>query len=238
MKKRIFIISILFIFLLTGCKAKYSLEIKNDTIKETLIVNDDNNSKRINEKDESGKSFYDYSKLYGEKEKIDTDIESFYSGDKCIGSCSFYQKEFFDKNGTVGFKLTNEFSFKEYQYSTIANELIPAFSSSYDGKYLRINGGPNWNYFKDYKNLENIEIYIDTNYEVVSTNMIKVSEGKYQKGLNEGDDIMYITLDTNTTVSIVENNENNNFVKYMIIAIGILFILLFIYIFKDRKKYR
>jgi len=237
MKKKYLITSLLIIFLLTGCKAKYSLEIKDGIIKETLKVTENSNSERVTEKDDFDYSFYDYSRLYGEA-NISTEIEEYYSEDKCKSNCSYYQKEFINDNGVIGFELSNEFTFDKFKAATVANELIPAFSSLYDGKYLKISGGPNWNYFKDYKYLENIDISIETNYKVVSTNMKQVSDGKYEKQLSEDDPNIYITLDTDVVYEKIEDSDNSNLVMYLIIFVGVLFVALFICVFKDRKKYR
>ena len=71
------------LLLLTGCNAKYSLEIKDNMIKETLTITGDSNDERIMEKDEFGYSFYDYSLMYGEEKDIETDVEGYYSEDEC-----------------------------------------------------------------------------------------------------------------------------------------------------------
>ena len=238
MKKKYFIISFLIIFLLTGCKSKYSLEIKDKTIKETLTITDNSDNDNVMEKDDLNNSFVDYSYLYGEKKDIDTNVENYYSGEECIGSCTFYQKELINDNGLIGFKLTNTFSFDNFQSSTIANELIPAFSSIYDGRYIKISGGSRWNYFKDYKYLENVEINIDTEYQVVSTNMNKVGAGKYKKDLSEDDGILYIVLDTNYVLDLSNINKKDNTIKYLFVILIALFVGLLFCIFKERKKYR
>ena len=238
MNKKNLIICLLIVFLLTGCNAKYSLEIKNNIVKETLTITGNNDDDRLTEKDESNHSFYDYSKMYGQDYNIDTKIEGFHSDTKCNVGCLYYNKEYIDKDGIIGFKLTNDFSFTNYSSSTIANELIPAFVSSYDGRYLEISGGPNWNYYNDYKYLDKLEMFVDTEYEVVSTNMNKISTGKYKIDFNGNDDVLYINLDTKTIIKSVINDDNKDTITYMIILVGILFIALIILIFKDRKKYR
>lgn len=238
MKKKYLIISLLFIFLLTGCKAKYSLEIKNDVIKETLTITGNSDDERIMEKDDFDYSFYDYSRMYGEDNNIDTDYEAFYDEEGCTDSCKYYQKKYINDNGVVGFELSNEFSFEEFKSATIAKELIPSFSTVYDGRYIKISGGPHWKYFSSYKNLDELDISINTNYKVVSTNMKETSEGKYEKSLSEDDGSLYITLDTKTVLDIGETEEKNNIIIYFIIFIIISVIALLICGLKDRKKYR
>ena len=236
MKKKYLIISLLSVLLLTGCNSKYSLEIKNKMIKETLTVVENSDDEKIMKKDDFGNSFYDYSKMYGEDKDIETDVESFYSEDECSSNCNYYQKRFINDNGLVGFELSHEFTFEEYASSTIARDMFPAFSSTYDGKYLTISAGPNWNLSEYYSYLENAELLIETDYKVVSTNLKRIKDGKYSLSNLENSKNLYITMDT----SIINENEKNNrnYIILLIILVGALFIALIVCAINNRKKYR
>ena len=241
MKKRYLFIYLFLLLILTGCNAKYSLEIKDGMIKETFSVIEKSDSDVINIKDEFGNSFYDYSLKYGEEEDIDTSFDALYSPSKCQSDCSFYDKQIINDSGIIGFELSHKFTFEEYSYSSIAKEIIPGFSTIYDGRYMKISGGPNWTYFDSYEHLENIDLTIDTNYRVVSTNLKKVREGKYEWNITKGDGNLYITLDTNTIVNTNINekdNNNNQMILYLIILLVLLVIALFVCSINNRKKYR
>ena len=234
MKKKYLIISILFIFLLTGCNAKYSLKIKDGRIIETLTVIGDSNNEELKKKDDFDKNFFDYSKIYGNEENIETVFQNYYSEEECTNECSFYDKKEIKENGKIGFELSHNFSFEEYSYSTIAEELIPAFSSTFDGRYLTISGGANWNYFDSYSELQAVDLTIDTNYKVVSTNMKKEKNGKYRLSITDSTDSLYITMDTSV---IVEEEKKSNYIVYLIVLLFILFISLIVCVVGNRKKY-
>jgi len=238
MKKKNLIIILLLVFILTGCNAKYSLKVENNMIKEYLEVLEDSNSPSVFNKDEFGSSFYDYSKRIGEEKNIDTSFDAYYSQTGCVSDCSFYEKEFVNDNGVVGFKLSHNFTFDEYSSSTIGREYIPGFSSTYDGKYLRILGGPRWNYFDDYSSLEKIDFTIETEYKVVSTNLKKVKDGVYKKTISKEDSRISITLDTTSIASIEKNNskKSNGFIVFLIIFGATLLITFIVFIFNNRKK--
>ena len=235
MKKKILIISILFVFLLTGCKTKYSLKIKDGVIKETIRMVENSDAENVIEKDEFGHSFYDYSKMYGEEKNLATSFDEFYAMTECSSDCSFYQKNFINDNGIIGFELTHEFKFDEYLSSSFAKEMIPAFYSSYDGRYLKISGGPNWNYFDSYPDLEEIDFSIETDYKVVSTNLKENKDGIYQKTIKKDDSKIYITLDT-SIVNEIDKNENG-FLIFLIVFGGVLLVALVACVISNRKKY-
>ena len=232
MKKRYLIISLFLVVLLTGCNVDYSLEIKDNKIKETLRVVE-TNSDLFEEKDENDMSFFDYSKMYGEESDINVDYNGLYSQEKCNDNCVYYDKEMINDNGLLGFELFHEFSFNEYSFSSIANEMIPAFSSTYDGRYLRINGGSNWTYFKTYDSLEDITFNINTDYKVVSTNLEQDGFGKYKWTIKNNNDKLYIVIDTQT---IVEEENNKDILIFLIIVVVGLIIAAICMTINKRKK--
>ena len=231
MKKRLLITIILLTIFLTGCNVNYSLDIRDNVIKETLSITE-TNSDLYEEKDGTETSFYDYAKMYGEEIDLNTDYNGLYSQEEC-NDCSYYDKEFINENGLLGFELSHEFAFNEYAFSSIANEMIPAFSSTFDGRYLRINGGSSWNYFDTYDSLEDINISINTNYKVVSTNLEKESVGKYKWTIKNEDEKLYIVLDTKT---VIEPEDNSDILIWLIIIVSGLIIALIFMSIHNRKK--
>ena len=232
MKKRLLITSIYLAILLTGCNVDYSLDIKDNKIKETLTITE-TNSDLYEQKDGTETSFYDYSKMYGEDIDLNTDYNGLYSQEECNDNCSYYDKKFINESGLLGFELSHEFTFNEYTFSSIANEMIPAFSSSYDGRFLRISGGSSWNYLDNYETLEDINININTEYKVTSTNLEKVSEGQYKWTIKNTNEKLYIVLDTDT---IIEKEDNKDIIILLIVIVGGLIIALICMTIYNKKK--
>ncbi len=233
MKKRLLIISLFLTIFLTGCNVEYSLEIKDEKIKEKLSVVE-TDSELFDKKDDTDNSFYDYTKIYGEESNINTDYNGLYSQEKC-DNCSYYDKKVINDNGLLGFELSHEFTFDEYTFSSIANEMIPAFSSTYDGRYLRISGGPLNNYYENYDSLKEFEIKINTNYKVTSTNLEIEDYGKYKWVGNNKDEKLFIVLDTSEIVETPED-ENRDILIFLFIMVGGLIIALICMTINKRKK--
>ena len=237
MKTRFLIISLLLTIVLTGCNAKYSLTIENEKITEELSIIE-NNSNNLDIKDETGKSFYDYAKLYGEEQDINIDYNGYHSQNECTNNCVYYDKKYINEDGKVGFKLSHEFDFSEMTFSTIANELIPAFSVQYSGKVLKISGKSPKNYFNDYEVLNDIELNINTNYKVLSTKKKKKDDGKYIWEISKDDksskEELYITLDTQTVLDKVEKKNINPVI--LLIALGCFLIFIIGFIITTRRN--
>lgn len=238
MKIKLLIISFLLTIVLTGCNANYTLTIENEKIIEEFSVVE-NNSDYLDIKDDSGKSFYDYAKLYGEEQNTSVDYDALYSQVECSKNCIYYDKLFINDEDGVGFKLSHEFSFNEYTFSSIAKELIPEFTVKYDGRYLQISGKTPSNYFKDFENLNNMSFEINSNYKVVSTNLKKKKSGSYiweksNKDVINRDDL-YITFDTKNEVVIEEEKEEGN-VLILFAILGGLFILLIVVVVFNKGK--
>ena len=204
MKIKLLIVSILLTIILTGCNAKYSLTIEDGKIKENLTIIEDNKEK-VDVKDDLGKSFYDYAKLYGEEQNTSVDYNALYSLTSCTNNCIYYDKEFINDEDSVGFILNHEFEFDEFTFSSIANEFIPTFSVLYDGRYLQISGKEPLNYYKDYELLEDLAFSISTKYKVTSTNLKNISNGVYQwkpsEKAKDNANNLYITLDTKEEIA-------------------------------------
>ena len=179
MKIKLFITSLLIAIVLTGCKANYSITIIDNEIDEKLSIIEEN-SEYLEIKDEAGLTFVDYAKFYGEEKDIATNYDALYSDEECVENCIYYEKTFIDEDGKVGFTLENVFTFDDYKMSSIANDLIPGFQTTYDGRFLRIYGGSSWQFVNDYEYLDEVVIDIVTNYKVTGTNLQKIGKGKYR----------------------------------------------------------
>ena len=252
--KRI-IIGVLAILLMTGCSAEYNLKIVDDKVEETLEVIE-TNSNYFDIQDDSGRSFKDYSKKYGETKRIYTNYYNQYSDTECENECFVYDKKYINENNKVGFSLNHSFSLEDYKNSTIASELLPGFNSTYDGQYLEISGGTSWNFINytvgaEYNPNDNNKIYIryaeagrepititiETNYKVVKTNGKRVGNTyswKIHKGNVEGLNQLYLMVDTKEEIK----EEKTSIIVYIVILILILISVIIGYnLLKKNKEY-
>lgn len=239
MKIKLFITSLLIAIVLTGCKANYSITIMDDEIDEKFSVIEEN-SDYLEIKDDAGLTFIDYAKFYGEEKDLDTNYDALYSDEECEENCIYYEKTFVDEDGKVGFILENKFTFDDYKMSSIANDLIPGFQTTYDGRFLRIYGGSSWQFVNDYEYLDEVVIDIVTNYKVTGTNLQQIGKGKYRwtvknEKKNNGKQL-FISLDTKTKVDITEKESDSNPLLVLLIAIGALVLLIIGYTVYKRQK--
>jgi len=241
MNKKILFILFLLLFT-TGCKADYTIKIYDGTIEESLTVTEKNMAK-AEIMDDMEMSFKDYALEYSAAESIYTSHYNMYADNRedCVitpdNNCEFYESSYINEKSLVGFSLVGNFLFDNYVDSTIPNDFVPGFTSSYDGKYLKISGGTDWNFLKSYPLLDEIKINVDTNYEVVSTNAVKESDGEYywrvdKFNYNKFPEI-YMILDT----SIVNNNSNFKIILFIILGIVVLLgIYMFMKMSEKRRK--
>ncbi len=213
--------SIFLLLLLTGCKATYKIKISNGTVTESFSTIEENVEAAL-VKDDTGRSFKDYSSLYVNEYPLYTSFYSMYADGECEVNCETYKKSLIDENNKVGFSLNYQFSIESYGDSALANELLPGFEAYYDGRYLKISGGNNWKFVNRYKNFENLKIEIETDYKVKKTNGKK--EGNtYTWKINENsvdvDPSMYIVLDINEPV------KEKKSLKIVFLLLGILILL-------------
>lgn len=228
------LLSIILLLLMTGCTATYEIKVSNEKIYENLTVLE-SRGKSKEKVDELGNTFETYAKKYGTKNKIITSFYYLYSDQGCVENCSYYNNKYINNEENIGYLLSNTFSFEEYKDSAIANELLPGFSSEYDGRYLTISGGNSWNFINGYNNLDKITINIETNYKITSTNGKKINNTTYQwnvyKGNTDGLKGVYIVIDTKEIIK----EKKSSLISYIIIVI-VLIVLIFVGIFLSNKN--
>lgn len=246
MKKNILILFLLF-FVFTGCSANYKIEVFDGKIKEELLVIEPDRT-MANKQDDMGMSFRDYALEYGALNDYFTSYYNMYGDDTTVcqettdNDCSVYDKEYIDDSSGIGFQLSSSFSFEEYADATIPNDLMPGFSSIYDGRYLTISGGSNWDFMKGYPDLEAINITIKSNYYVTSTNAKNKGNGTYEfqvtKDNYENLDSLYIIFDTSSTRRL--HSEYSWIVAVVMTSLVLLLLIFFVFkiVMMNRKNNR
>ncbi len=241
MKKKFLLLCLLFVF--TGCTAQYKLEISDGTIKEELFIFE-NEKSLVNVPDDLGMTFKDYAFEYGTSNNIYTDYFNMYGDEEnscnvgAQNNCNVYDTIYFDEEEYNGFKLSTSFNYDNYVNSTVANNLIPNFSFNYDGRYLTISGGSDFDIFDGYKNLNEVKIIIDSAFYTTATNAKYKGNGVYEwiitkENNNLGN--MYIIFDTTSTKRLANKNSQNASI-IMCAIVGIVILILSIYLFYKKKK--
>ena len=229
------VIAIFFLLLMTGCSANYSIKISDGKINESFeVIENDLTIASI--KNEVGRSFKDYAKSYGSTYDTYNSFYNLYADEGCSNDCNYYEKKYIEESDKVGFNLSYIFDFKNYSDSSIANEFLPSFQSSYDGKYLSISGENTSAVINSYDNLSDITINIETDYKVVSTNgkrngnnySWKITRDNYQS-LSE----LYIVIDT--SISTI-TKEKNTFLYFLILLAILLLFLVLYFIYKKKQN--
>lgn len=233
MKKIILII--LLAIIMTGCNAEYKITIKDGKVYETLTVIEDN-KENLNIKDEIGRTFEDYAKMYGKTYDLTTSFYDLYSDESCEEGCSYYNKEYINEDGKIGFRLTHEYDLDEYNDSTIANEYFPGFQVEVEESIVKIIGGSSWNFINSFKTLDEIKITIETENKIISSNGVKKDNEytwKVHSGNTNGLNRLYMMLDTN---SKEEENKNNSIWYFIILLILIIIALVGYLMYKKRNE--
>lgn len=234
MKLKMLIVSIFLVIFLTGCNANYSITIKNGNVNEKLsVIEIDIN--RVDIKDNVGMTFRDYAKFYGQEKDLITDYNVSYSQEECNENCVYYSKNFIEEDNKVGFELEHTFTIEEYTLSTIANELIPGFSSSYDGRYLTITSSNSWNAIDNYEYLDDFTISIETDYTVKRSNG-KKDGNTYTWTISKGeipDDRIYMLIDLN---SKEESKKASSKLIYIFLIILIVLVIIASYFLIKKNK--
>lgn len=191
MKIKNILISIIFIFILSGCEATYTINIDDD-YNETLYVTSNNPTEYQNI------MHYDYSDpAYFNSDEFDEE------GEKVEGG------EYYNYSFNNGLKL--DYKFKEtYGESNIALSAFPSF------KYVREHESVIMTYadirsFAEYPTLEKITINVITNKEVKTHNADRVNGNTYTWVIRKEDNTKSIYIKyIDPNIKEKKNNQNNN----------------------------
>ena len=229
------VIGLLLIFLLTGCNANYSIKISDGKIVEKFEVVEENMDLAL-KKDETERSFKDYAEYYGSTSSTYSSFYNLYADEGCNGSCEYYDKIFINQDSKIGFILDHIFDYENYVDSSLANELLPSFESSFDGRFLTISGGSSWNFINGYSALNEVTINVETDYKVTSTNA-KKNGNTYSWKINKDNylsqDRIYIIIDTSNTI---QNESSNSSSMLLLIIIMIILIISGLFLLYMKKK--
>ena len=205
----IFLIAI--IVIMTGCKATYKLEIKDNNFKESISIN--------STKDSEMKYFKD---------------NKFYAIMNGASNFEEYKKK--DKKNEVSFSY--KFNDLDYKESTVLKSCFKAYSVIKEGKYyiLSTSKGLKCSVEEDRVLLDNLDVVIKSNHKLKDTNADEVNGYKYIWHFNKDnyqDGNIYLKLYKD---KYVFNYDNEFTIKVIIIGVSVLTILITALIIIRRVK--
>lgn len=237
MKKIILIILISFI--ITGCDAIYTVELKSSEINETL---------EINNYDKSSWNSGEYSKMIDlvSSSNVATDYRNEVpESNTKIDGINYYNINKLTENNNLGVKYQANFIKDEYQYSTLAFENTPEFNYNLNSKYLNINTGI-IDAFSRYSSLNKLTIKLKTNHEVIENNADEIKEDTYFWYIDQNNylikkiNLKLSSAHTINQLNILELDEDNYFGSSTLIALysilGLILLIISVIIFFKVKN--
>lgn len=213
MKKILLLIFVM--TLLTGCTANYTLNINNESFKETI---------KFDVKKSQIKNTHDADNiLYLEQNDIPVFKDDL---------SKFYKKDITSANDRLQSQLYYEYHGKEFENSRIfqecfSNNIFIETSNSY---YIKLYGDFNCNFIENY----NLSINIITDNKVLKNNADNVYKNKYTWNLNKSNDTNK-EIEIQVSKKIDTLKENGSFL-YMSIIVTVLFIFTILTVIVIFKK--
>lgn len=220
MIKKICILLIL-LMLVTGCEAVYTIEVTGDGITETLEIHNydkdswtKGNSLYQNLIETASKSFVatDYR---NEKPEVNQKIEGI----------NYYIIQKISSPNDLGLKYQNEFTFNDYEHSTIVFSNFNQLKYRNNRDKISINSDKELSTFISYPKLNKLTVKLLTNYQVNDNNADEVKDGVYYWYFNQDDyQNKKINLEINKSreidnLKILQIDEKGYFGKNTLIGI-------------------
>lgn len=225
MKKKILIL-VLAVLFTAGCDINYTLDIGNDTFKETTTVkgNPDN-------EDQS----FDLSTEVLYNEYINKPIPTFNdvimeaeSNEKLDG-ITYYNTEDISDETYLGGRFEGGFTLENITNSTFINYAYADFEITEDDNQIRLSTGPRFKLFEQYPNLDKVTINIKTKQKVIENNSDEFKDNTYTWVINKenyGNKPIKITIQKNFNLeNVVKDIKVNDASKDLFIIYGGLALL-------------
>ena len=171
-----------FVFLFSGCTAKYEITIAKDQVDELLNISNKDSSTW--QKSIGGMTYRNLvdsytsvappafeSDLFGGDELTDAEKKALpkYHVEKTVSS------------DELGIQFDYTFSTKDYPDSSALNYYLDDLETELtEDNVLKIETASNWSIFKKYEDLDAIDIILHTNYDVLYQNADQAKDGTFQ----------------------------------------------------------
>lgn len=240
MKNKFKIIILIFLIIISsGCTVNYDLEFKNDKIKETVTITENNIDKL-----HSSVGFGLLTNIEMCNKINDTPIVSVY--DKNIDNISIENNkvdkrfEYYKPNNEVNdslCKLNYSYTFttSNYKNSFAASQGFKHFNFSEYGDTYIISTTRGIDRYNEYTNLDKVVVHIYTNHKVINNNADRVDGENYywEFSRNDNEKNVYIMVSKNQLIS---NGILAKIVIIIYIAIVVALLLFAIRIYTKYKK--
>lgn len=208
-----YLILLLVVFLLCGCKANYTIEINEDSInEETYIYSDDSDEYSV--KTYRGALLSDYFKALPSLEQsafINTtgeDVSGSSDKDNNDFGLGTYTIKYINKTNEKGSTFTYKYNINEYQNSYVPNMNATTFKYTNTNNEININL-KNIYAFTSYKLLEEVKVLVKVSdyYEVVSNNAQIINGNEYMWIITRDD---YINNSLKISLKVKNNKDESN----------------------------
>lgn len=220
-------IVLVFVLLLSGCEATYTVEISKDKFEDHTKIYDES---------------IKYQKAIESEEQKEQIINTLYEFEK-VNPFSF-EREFFEENLVSGFSYTSTFPIHNGydNWPSLAGQCYPYYDFYTKDNILIIKTAPNFTCFQKYNKLDKVNVEIKTNYHVLSHNADHVKDDIYTWELNKENtlnEILYKPIMMQIEYTEKENQEKKSFSSSLVISILSVIaasFLLYMCIIKFNKK--
>ena len=175
MRNKKILILIIFCLLLSGCSVNYKLEIKNDTIKESITSISTSKTERFLEETICDNYKYQDNIYTPSLNKNNVVINNYAKKHEGV---EYYDTRYSDSNNNC--RINGDYTYDIYEYGSAYS--IPQYVKNFkayqeDGEY--IIKASNFKFFKDYNTVQEFDVTINTNYEVTYNNADKTNGNNY-----------------------------------------------------------
>ena len=227
------IITIVLLISLCGCTATYEIEIKDNKIYE--------HGNAIKLKSELDNNLNNSMTL---EEEIDFTLSSMHdknNGQEEIKTRSFILEKI-NTNNEIGLKYENNYEIEKFINSPILKQCYDSVTVDNNEYNIKVSTSNKFNCFDYYKHLKKVTVILTTNYKVVSSNHNKKIDNKYYWYIDRNNQSEGINIDIEkkevTWVDELkeESVENNNFINYILICLGVCVLISGVIIFIKIKN--
>lgn len=228
MNKMKFIIFVVALFFLTGCDAKYQLDIDNKNVYETLFIENYNYT-------EEQKQLFETNGITKDiNDPCFLDYDSYEIDDKKVNDSKKYYNLKFNNNSI---NVTGEIPISKYNNSRIANLLFAKLNvNNYDNMFS-IYGYDGVQIFDLYPELDNVTVSIKVDKKVVENNADKINGNSYIWNFNKNNVSKTLYIEMNPKEDYVTNTDNKKVILILFLGILAIFILILVYIKLKKKKF-
>jgi len=167
MKKILILICLLF---LTGCSVNYEITLKNNKIKERLTIIETDQS-LFDVRNDAGWTLRESFEMLINEEKDEFSVED-------------YSIKSLNTDNQLGLEYYSDSS-KTLINSSIINQCYTNPTIEINDNIVSFNSGNEFTCYEYYDNLETINIVLNTNYKVISSNADSVEDNKYMWTITE-----------------------------------------------------